>query len=206
MLMGQRGASSATKPTVILSLQNRGVISIVLGDYQYGALLENGQLLTWGQAGATGLGDPTLIEPGKPGGFRTEQERSRSLTTFQSIPDVHEPTEVRFDHELAKPRKRFVFGAAAAGWHMGALVVDLEEVQTRRHFNSSSNLMLQGEPELKKAIAEKDHEKTSTNNPLLNDPSSTGIFSPLLFRGAMYPAHHGPLPNVQSPQAPGEEE
>jgi SCF-associated factor 1 len=100
---------------------------MVLGDYQFGALLENGQLLTWGQAGAIGLGDPTSIEPGKPGGFRTEQERTRSLTSFQSIPNVLEPTEVRFDHDLAKPRKRFAFAAAAAGWHMGALVVDLEE-------------------------------------------------------------------------------
>jgi SCF-associated factor 1 len=127
VLTGQNDASPTTKPTVIPALQNRGVISMVLGDYQFGALLENGQLLTWGQAGATGLGDPTSIEPGKPGGFRTEQERTRSLTSFQSIPDVLEPTEVRFDHELTKPRKRFAFAAAAAGWHMGALVVDLEE-------------------------------------------------------------------------------
>lgn len=127
--MGSSDASPETKPRVIPSLQNRGVISIVLGDYQFGALLESGKLLTWGIAGGTGLGDPYSIDPGQPGGFRTEQERSRSLTAFQNIPDIQNPTEVRFDHELAQPRKRFVFSAAAAGWHMGALAVDLEEVR-----------------------------------------------------------------------------
>jgi SCF-associated factor 1 len=126
VLMGQNDASPTTNPKVIPSLQNRGVISVVLGDYHFGALLENGKLLTWGASGSTGLGDPYKIEPGQPGGFRTIQDRERN--TFVSIPDVHVPTEVKFDHGLKKPRERFAFAAAAAGWHMGAIVVDLEEV------------------------------------------------------------------------------
>jgi SCF-associated factor 1 len=126
VLMGQNDASFTTNPRVIPSLQNRGVISVVLGDYHFGALLENGKLLTWGAPGSTGLGDPFKIEPGQPGGFRTLQDRE--MNGFVSLPDVHVPTEVRFDHGLKKPRERFAFVAAAAGWHMGAIVVDLEEV------------------------------------------------------------------------------
>jgi SCF-associated factor 1 len=132
--MGNNEASPETKPTVIPSLQNRGVISIVLGDYHWGALLEDGKLLTWGAACSTGLGDPFEIEPGKPGGFRTTQERNRGLDTHQSIPDVTEPTEVRFDHNLEERRNMFVFAAAASGWHMGALVMDLDEVRYSCNF------------------------------------------------------------------------
>ncbi|KAG8768513.1 hypothetical protein FRC16_007008, partial [Serendipita sp. 398] len=127
VLMGTDATNPASNPTIHPSLQNKGVISIVLGDYHYGALLESGKLLSWGAVTATGLGDPFKIEPGQPGGFRTKEERNRGLDTYQEIPDVSSPTEVRFDHALTKSRERFVFGAAASGWHMGALVVDLEE-------------------------------------------------------------------------------
>jgi len=34
---------------VLPELQNRGVTSVVLENYHYGALLEDGELLTWGQ-------------------------------------------------------------------------------------------------------------------------------------------------------------
>ncbi|KAG8835072.1 hypothetical protein FRC17_005425 [Serendipita sp. 399] len=127
VLMGRNETRPADAPAIQPNLQNKGVISIVLGDYHYGALLENGRLLTWGAVTATGLGDPFKIEPGQPGGFRTQQDRNRGLDVYQDIPDVPTPTEVRFDHGLKKPRQRFVFAAAAAGWHMGALVVDLDE-------------------------------------------------------------------------------
>jgi SCF-associated factor 1 len=36
------------------------------------------------------------------------------------------PTEVRFDHEGKRDKEMFCFAATAAGWHMGALVIDLE--------------------------------------------------------------------------------
>ena len=36
------------------------------------------------------------------------------------------PTEVRFDHGRKTPKNRFCFSVTAAGWHTGALVVDLE--------------------------------------------------------------------------------
>ncbi|KIP10060.1 hypothetical protein PHLGIDRAFT_28732 [Phlebiopsis gigantea 11061_1 CR5-6] len=121
------------KPEVPLSLQYRSVISVVLGDYHYGALTSDGTLLSWGafSKGALGLGDPVDIEPGQPGGFNTREERlavmdARAHMPF-TPPDVREPTAVRFDHMLkSKGRKKFVFAATAAGWHSGALVIDLE--------------------------------------------------------------------------------
>ena len=152
--MGPNDATSQTNPRVIPSLQNQGVISIVIGDYHFGALLENGKLLSWGTATATGLGDPYEIEPGKPGGFETTQHRDRSLEVPQSLPNIEVPTEVTFSHGLKKTRDRFVFAAAAAGWHMGALVVDLdqsdeeevsEEPYAHIHYKrvSSTSLILQ---------------------------------------------------------------
>lgn len=191
VLMGQNDVSAESKPTIIPALQNRGVISIVLGDYQFGALLENGALLTWGQAASTGLGDPYAISPGQPGGFRTEEEKRRSLTLFQSIPDIPNPTEVRFDHELARPRKRFVFSAAAAGWHMGALVVDLEE----------------GEPEPKaKEVPKSDNDEPDTAAPI-HRTGPPGMFPPFLFRGApMLFQGPNPMQGIQPPRSQSADE
>ena len=121
------------KPTVIPSLQYRGVISVVLGDYHYGALTGTGKLLAWGQfaKGALGLGDPVDIEPGQPGGSSTREQRLAVQDALGCMPftppDVHEPTEVRFNHERKnKGKETYIFAAAAAGWHMGVLVIDLE--------------------------------------------------------------------------------
>lgn len=125
--------AATLKPTIFPSLQYRDVISVVLGDYHYGALTASGKLLTWGafSKGALGLGDPLQLEPGVPGGFRTREEKlavmdARAHMPF-TPPDVREPAEVRFDHMLKKKGKeRYAFAATAAGWHMGALVIDLE--------------------------------------------------------------------------------
>ncbi|KAI0792170.1 RCC1/BLIP-II [Abortiporus biennis] len=121
------------KPTLIPKLQYQSVISVVLGDYHYGALTSDGRLLTWGSFsnGALGLGDPVNLEPGEPGGFQTEQHRQIVLNSQRGwMPvkprDVTVPTEVRFDHGLERKRKTYCFAATAAGWHMGALVIDLE--------------------------------------------------------------------------------
>jgi len=106
------------------------VISVVLGDYHRGALTATGKLYTWGQysRGALGLGDPGKIEAGKPGGFASEEHRIAACARRRrpTPPTVETPTEVRFDHGRKKPKDRFCFAAAAAGWHMGALVIDLD--------------------------------------------------------------------------------
>ncbi|PCH36203.1 RCC1/BLIP-II [Wolfiporia cocos MD-104 SS10] len=131
VLMGK--PSESTNPTILPELQNRNIISVVLGDYHYGALTEQGQLLTWGgfSKGALGLGDPSTMLAGQPGGFATEDAAAaarRSRYFGASPPELLVPTEVRFDHQDREDRRRerFCFAAAAGGWHMGALVIDLE--------------------------------------------------------------------------------
>jgi len=110
-------------------LQNKSVISVVIGDYHNAALTAGGKLLTWGaySCGALGLGEPTKLQPGTPGGFadhgalQTAIERGRGTP-----PSVGKPAEVRFDHGTKTPKERFCFAVTAAGWHTGALVIDLE--------------------------------------------------------------------------------
>ncbi|EIW58164.1 RCC1/BLIP-II [Trametes versicolor FP-101664 SS1] len=134
VLMGKATDSSpqTTMPTIIPELQDRAVISVVLGDYHYGALTGTGQLLTWGafSKGALGLGDPTRIAVGEPGGYADNDELRTSVNSRFGImrppPDVRVPTEVRFDHGQRRKREKYCFGAAALGWHTGALVIDLD--------------------------------------------------------------------------------
>lgn len=136
------------KPTIIPALQSphNSIISVVLGDYHYGALTSDGRLLTWGafSKGALGLGDPVKIEEGQPGGFRNRQERLSVMDSMHrgympfTPPEVQVPTEVRFDWEEkegqerknkgqeAKKKERYCFAVTAGGWHMGALAIDLE--------------------------------------------------------------------------------
>ncbi|KAJ7574459.1 regulator of chromosome condensation 1/beta-lactamase-inhibitor protein II [Mycena floridula] len=129
VLMGDMMTTANSVPNIIPALQNRSVISVVLGDYHKGALLSTGKLLTWGgySKGALGLGDPALLEAGAPGGFPTEELRLRAQERRRGTPpDVQIPAEVRFDHACKKPKDRFCISATASGWHMGALVIDLE--------------------------------------------------------------------------------
>ncbi|KAI0676091.1 RCC1/BLIP-II [Trametes maxima] len=124
--------SPSLAPTIIPELQNRAVISVVVGDYHYGALTDTGELLTWGafSKGALGLGDPTLIPFGEPGGYADEQERRGAVHIRWGVmrppEDVRVPTAVRFDHEGRRKRAKYCFAAAALGWHTGALVIDLD--------------------------------------------------------------------------------
>lgn len=77
--------------------------------------------------GALGLGDPEKLPVGAPGGYATQQQLDRARQGYRmQVPDVQVPTEVRFDHGLKKKKDRFCFAAAAAGWHTGALVIDLD--------------------------------------------------------------------------------
>ncbi|KAF8315452.1 RCC1/BLIP-II, partial [Clavulina sp. PMI_390] len=128
-----------TTPTIIPGLQNRNIVSVVLGDYHYGALTQDGVMLTWGKHsnGALGLGDPLKLPAGSPGGFAEPVEPNPTpameggmhhvpiIRRRRAVPDVAEPTVVRFDHEDGKNDK-FVFAITASGWHTAALVIDLD--------------------------------------------------------------------------------
>ncbi|KAG6886234.1 hypothetical protein C0993_010796 [Termitomyces sp. T159_Od127] len=129
VLIGNRETTPQSPPRIIPELQHRSIISVVLGDYHNVALTADGKVLSWGaySAGALGLGDPTILPVGTPGGYATEEHRSLALEgRILDPPAVAVPTEVRFDHGLKFPKDRFCFSIAAAGWHTGALVIDLE--------------------------------------------------------------------------------
>jgi SCF-associated factor 1 len=108
------------KPKIIPGLQDKSVISVVPGDHHYAALTLSGKVFTWGvcDKGALGLGDPGTLPRGAPGAF--------PVGGGYQLSNVEEPTEVRFDHGWKIPKDRFCFSIAAAGWHTGALVIDLE--------------------------------------------------------------------------------
>ena len=132
------------KPSILPALQYQSVIAVVLGDYHYGALTADGTLLTWGafSRGALGLGDPMQLEPGTPGGFRTARDKQTMLTVSHMAhtpPDVVVPTSVRFARG-EHARKTYCFAVAAAGWHMGALVIDLEVRTCPLSLSSCSSL------------------------------------------------------------------
>ncbi|KAI0272360.1 RCC1/BLIP-II [Gloeopeniophorella convolvens] len=131
ILMGDVGTHSDSTPKIVSELQNRGIISIVLGDYHNGALTIDGQLLTWGQYshGALGLGVPTEIPVGAPGGYATEDQLVRARASNWGPPEppsVAAPAPVNFNHGRNVGGRKFCFAATAAGWHTGALVIDLE--------------------------------------------------------------------------------
>jgi len=130
--MGDAESRRETLPKIYPGLQNRSVISTVLGDYHFGALTIDGQLLTWGQYshGALGLGMPTALPVGAPGGYKTEahltHSRSSDWGPLLDPPNVESPAPVHFNHGPNPGGRRFCFAATAAGWHMGALVICLE--------------------------------------------------------------------------------
>lgn len=127
--MGDTDTNNESAPKILPDLQDKSVISVVLGDYHNVALTSTGKVLTWGaySGGALGLGDPTTLTPGTPGAYATEELRLRALENRRGEPPaVDVPTEVRFDHGRKTRKDRFCFSVAAAGWHTGALVIDLE--------------------------------------------------------------------------------
>ncbi|KAG6821200.1 hypothetical protein H0H93_004020 [Arthromyces matolae] len=129
ILIGDTDTTHESQPEIIPELQNKSIISVVLGDYHNAALTSTGKVFTWGaySRGALGLGDPTDLPPGAAGGFETEAHRIRALDgRIIEPPAVDTPREVRFDHGVKSPKDRFCFAIAAAGWHTGALVIDLE--------------------------------------------------------------------------------
>jgi hypothetical protein len=129
--MGDVRTDEHSQPKIIPELQNRSVISVPLGDYHYGALTADGQLLTWGQYshGALGLGVPTELPLGAPGGYSSESQLSESRRSSWGPlvpPKVAAPSPVSFNHGSNPGGRRFCFAATAAGWHTGALVLCLE--------------------------------------------------------------------------------
>ena len=129
VLRGAENTLPDSQPEIQASLQNRDVISVVLGDYHWGALTAAGKLYTWGgySSGALGLGDPTQVPRGAPGGYASDAQRQQARRLRIIPPVVVEPTEVRFGtRDGCGGRETFVFGATASGWHMGALVIELE--------------------------------------------------------------------------------
>lgn len=132
LIGSSRSGEHATSPKVIPGLQSRDIVSVVLGDYHYAALTQDGHLFTWGQysKGALGLGDPSKIPPGQPGGFALPHPGGGR--TPSSPPSVEVPSEVFFDHEDGKGDK-FVFAIAACGWHTVALVIDVDYAKDKEH-------------------------------------------------------------------------
>lgn len=127
VFIGNNETTPNSDPELKPELQRRSVISVVAGDWHNAALTSEGKLFTWGSycTGALGLGDPAKIERGQPGGF-AEGFRYEP-------PAVEVPTEVRFDHGRKTRTDRLCFAVTAAGWHTGALVIDLE---VSRNFGS----------------------------------------------------------------------
>ncbi|CAE6451761.1 unnamed protein product [Rhizoctonia solani] len=127
-------------PKIIPELQNRGVISVVLGDYHYCALTSSGELFSWGQYsnGALGLGSPM-----GPLDYTTHTQfyaPPLMPPTHHARPrprDAEAPTQVHFHHE-DNVRDRYVFAVAASGWHCGALVIDLHSSSTSTQGKSNS--------------------------------------------------------------------
>ncbi|CUA74633.1 hypothetical protein RSOLAG22IIIB_05641 [Rhizoctonia solani] len=137
-------------PRIIPELQNRGVISVVLGDYHYCALTSNGELFSWGQYsnGALGLGSPTNSHD------RTLRPHMTPLMPHP-LPrpprqNAEVPTQVHFHHE-DNIRDRYVFAVAASGWHCGALVIDLHSTSTSTE--GKSNPTQEGE-----VLVKQDHD------------------------------------------------
>lgn len=125
-MRGDTSTSPSSKPEIIPGLQQKDIISVEIGDYHSAALAANGKLFTWGSFshGALGLGDPQKLPFGSPGGFASQADMQGRW--YNGPKSVLVPTEVRFDHGRKTRKDRFCFSVTAAGWHTGALVVDLE--------------------------------------------------------------------------------
>jgi SCF-associated factor 1 len=175
------------------------VISVVLGDYHYGAVTSSGKLLTWGDYshGAFGLGDPIKIAAGEPGGYATEQQRLAALSGRRPTPPpVHIPTQVRFDHDTRTRKDRFCFAAAAAGWHMGALVIDLDVRPPPRHSHFHGFLF-----ETCAFFLQPDSGDDESDD---EDPVASPSQDPSRRMPGQFPLHPVPLPGGLPTHGPGD--
>lgn len=110
---------------------DKSIVSVSLGDYHTAALTSSGTVVTWGRYadGALGLGDPSTLPVGAPGGYSEEKHKRMALEghPVAAPGDVTMPTEINFDRNTNGNGKKVVVSIAASGWHTGALVID------RRH-------------------------------------------------------------------------
>jgi SCF-associated factor 1 len=119
--MGDVNTNDESQPKIIPELQNRSVISIVLGDYHHGALTADGQLLTWGKYshGALGLGVPTELPLSAPGGYSAEAQLYQSRRSQWGViepPSVASP-EPRWQKVLLR-----CHCSGMAYWRVGRLL------------------------------------------------------------------------------------
>ncbi|OAV99782.1 hypothetical protein, variant 2 [Puccinia triticina 1-1 BBBD Race 1] len=147
VFFGKKDATEDSKPEILPSLQNRGVIQVTLGDYHFAALLSNGQVLTWGSysEGALGLGnssnphrkllpnDSTLESPDHPSeeryelGIQTPTAVHSFTGTEHHLADRVETSDSSSSQKPTKMARRYVFSVTAAGWHTGCLAFSLED-------------------------------------------------------------------------------
>ena len=102
---GEIEMSPESLPIIIPELQNTSVISIILGDYHYGALTSSGKLVTWGgySRGAFGLGDPGNVPAVSSGGFMDEERQVRAVNLGKGFPlNVMTPSEVEADGRVER--------------------------------------------------------------------------------------------------------
>ncbi|KAG9127297.1 hypothetical protein FRC07_014967 [Ceratobasidium sp. 392] len=172
VLLGKAETTSQGAPTIVPELQNRNVISVVLGDYHYCALTANGELFSWGKYsnGALGLGHP---RPPRGSGIQARFAMMQPMLHQPREPAREEnadvPTRVSFEHEDGV-RDRYVFAVAAAGWHCGALVIDLHSS------SSASNESRAGAPEslgTDKPTRSGHEPSASTSHPIAQLPRRT---------------------------------
>ena len=126
VLKGGSWVNPETFTTIIPELQNRSVISVVGGYNHFCALTSSGKLLTWGEysKGALGLGDPSKLPIGSPGGFAEENHRVQPHV-HRPPPEVMVPSEVRFDHGLEATERveECCVAVIASRYHTAAIVI-----------------------------------------------------------------------------------
>jgi hypothetical protein len=121
--MGDMDTNEDSLPNIIPELQNRSVIDAVIGEFHYGALTADGQLLTWGNYPSESLGLGTFSS----GEFYTTQSQAQELVwgPHQSA-RAFAPSPVHFNHGPNPSGRRYCFAATTGEYHMGALVICLE--------------------------------------------------------------------------------
>ncbi|GAK67208.1 RCC1/BLIP-II protein [Moesziomyces antarcticus] len=136
------GTPDSVQPEMVPELQARGVIKVVMGDYHYGALTQQGEILTWGAFSKGALGNwppPWHLASSTSDRTEAEQEGGGWLGNLVPLPrvlrpsrvprqtpraghqDVHDPTQITIHPRGgAMP---FAFDLAFAGWHSSALAM-----------------------------------------------------------------------------------
>ncbi|KAI8977033.1 regulator of chromosome condensation 1/beta-lactamase-inhibitor protein II [Mycotypha africana] len=119
VLLGNTDAHSSTEPIQMPELNHRGVCKVSFGDYHYGALTNEGQVLTWGSfsSGALGLGN---------------------------ISHQHQSTP----HIVEALKNQFAFAIGFGGWQSSVLAIEMnddrpmsshsEQIENEKEMDNSS--------------------------------------------------------------------